>query len=226
MLRRLLPAALLVIVACAVALAVALNGEDSADPDGPSGTAATLAQTGDGPAGSAIVTLRDWRYRADPDNRGRDRGWARATWRGTPVRVPHSPNATAYAGAAGRRAYAGSVGWYAREIVAPVAGRYGLRFESAHHRATVFVNGEAVRDHVGAYEPFSARVALARGRHTVAVRVDWRDPVRQADSGWARAPRTGPKPGVDGQRAELAGAEAHERNRPVQAAVVEPRARA
>ena len=187
MLRRLLPAALLVIVACAVALAVALNGEDPVDPDSPGATAAALAQTGDGPAGSAIVTLRDWRYRADPGNRGRDRGWGRGTWRGSTVQVPHCPNATAFGGAAGRRAYDGSVGWYAREIAVPVAGRYAVRFESAHHRATVFVDGKAVRDHVGAYEPFSARVELEPGRHTVAVRVDWRDPERQADTGWARA---------------------------------------
>lgn len=187
MLRRLLPAALLVIVACAVALAVVLSGDDPVDPRAPSATAAALAQTGDGPAGSAIVALRDWRYRADPDDRGRDRGWARGTWRGRPVQVPHSPNATAFSGAAGRRAYAGSVGWYAREIAVPVAGRYALRFESAHHRAAVYVDGENVREHVGAYEPFSARVALQAGRHTVAVRVDWRDPERQADTGWARA---------------------------------------
>ncbi|HEV2776162.1 MAG TPA: glycoside hydrolase family 2 TIM barrel-domain containing protein [Solirubrobacteraceae bacterium] len=187
MLRRLLPAALLVVVACAVALAVALSGEDPIDPIAPGTTAAALAQTGDGPAGSAIVALRDWRYRADPDNRGRDRAWARGTWRGSPVRVPHSPNAGAFGGAAGRSAYDGSVGWYAREIAVPVAGLYALRFESAHHRATVFVDGRAVRDHVGAYEPFSARLALDRGRHTVAVRVDWRDPERQGNAGWARA---------------------------------------
>ncbi|MDQ3722043.1 MAG: hypothetical protein M3376_03020, partial [Actinomycetota bacterium] len=88
---RLLPAALLVVVACAVALAIALRGEDPAtggDGVARSTTAAVLAQTGDGPAGSAIVTLRDWRYRADPDNRGRDNGWPRGTWRGSPVRVP------------------------------------------------------------------------------------------------------------------------------------------
>jgi hypothetical protein len=29
-------------------------------------------------------------------------------------------------------------------------------------------------------------VALTRGRHTIAVRVDWRGPRRQADAGWAR----------------------------------------
>ena len=187
MLRRLLPAALLVVVACAVALALVLSGDEPVEPPAGSAAAAALSQMGSGPAGSAIVTLRGWRYRSDPDNHGRDRGWARGDWRGRPVQVPHSPNAGAFSGTAGQRAYAGSVGWYAREIEAPVAGRYALRFESAHHRATVFVDGEEVRDHVGAYEPFSARMSLEPGRHTVAVRVDWRDPQRQADSGWARA---------------------------------------
>lgn len=187
MLRRLLPAALLVVVACAVALALVLSGEDPVDPAPRDATAAALAATGNGPAGSAAVTLRDWRYRADRANHGRDRGWQRGGWRGRPVQVPHSPNAGAFRGAAGERAYAGSVGWYAREIEVPRAGRYALRFESAHHRATVFVDGVEVREHVGAYEPFSARLALSPGRHTVAVRVDWRGPRRQADSGWARA---------------------------------------
>ena len=187
MLRRLLPAALLVVVACAVALAVALRGESLPGPAARSATAAALAQTGDGPAGSAVVGLREWRYRADPDDRGRGRGWAHGTWSGRAVRVPYSPNAGAFSGAAGRRAYDGSVGWFAREIELPVAGRYALRFESAHHKATVFVDGKVVREHVGAYEPFTARPTLQPGRHTVAVRVDWRDPQRQADSGWARA---------------------------------------
>ncbi|MEA2194622.1 MAG: beta-galactosidase, partial [Solirubrobacteraceae bacterium] len=186
MLRRLLPAALLVVIACAVALAVALRGEDAPSVGG-TGGAGALARIGAGPAGSAVVTLRDWRYRADPDDRGRDRGWARGDWRGRPVQVPYSPNAGAVSGAAGRRAYDGSVGWFAREIAAPAAGRYAVRIESAHHAATVYVDGERVREHVGAYEPFTARVALQPGRHTIVVRVDWRGPRRQADGGWARA---------------------------------------
>jgi hypothetical protein len=185
--RRLLPAALLVVVACAVVLTLALRGEDEPSVRGTGSAAAALAQLGDGPAGSAIVTLRDWRYRPDPADRGRDRGWARGDWAGRPVQVPHSPNAGAFSGAAGRRAYDGSVGWFAREIQAPVAGRYALRFESAHHTATIYVDGQPVREHVGAYEPFTARFALKPGTHTVAVRVDWRDPRGQADGGWARA---------------------------------------
>src|SRR4051794_6101726 len=117
MLRRLLPAALLVVVACAVALAVALRGEEAVERGA---GAAPLARIGDGPAGSAVVTLRDWRYRADPDDRGRDHGWARGAWRGTPVELPYSPNARQVSGAAGPRSYAGSVGWFARGIDAPV----------------------------------------------------------------------------------------------------------
>lgn len=133
------------------------------------------------------MTLTRWRYRADPHDRGLRAGWADGRWGGSAVRIPHSPNAGAYRGAAGRRAHSGSVGWYAREIDAPVGGRYALRFESAHHRARVYVDGRLQRAHVGAYEPFSARATLAAGRHTVAVRVDWRDPQRQADEDWQRA---------------------------------------
>jgi len=189
--RRLLPAALLVVVACAAALAVAPKGEDPPDSGARGGATLSAAQTsllhtGDGPAGSAIVPLSRWRYRADPGDRGRDAGWARGSFGGRAVRVPYSPNAKAFGGAAGKRAHDGSIGWFATDVDAPVAGRYAVRFESAHHRATVFVDGNAVREHVGAYEPFTARMQLARGRHTIAVRVDWRGPRRQADSGWAR----------------------------------------
>jgi hypothetical protein len=186
MYRRLLPAALLVAIACALAIAVALPGEDPGRPGPGTAGAAALLRMGDGPAGSGVVVLRHWRYRADPHDRGRRAGWARGAWRGRPVLVPYSPNARAISGAAGRRGYAGSVGWFAREIDAPIAGRYAIAFESAQYRASVFVDGRPARGHIGAYEPFAARPRLTRGRHTIAVRVDWRDPERQAAAGWAR----------------------------------------
>ncbi len=188
--RRLLPAALLTVVACAAVLAVALRSEDR--PSGgradrpPSAGQAALRHTGAGPAGSAIVTLARWRYRADPGDRGRAAGWARGGFGGRVVHVPYSPNAKAFSGRAGTFAQDGSIGWFARELEVPVAGLYAVRLESAHHSATVFVDGSAVRSHVGAYEPFTARARLAPGRHTIAVRVDWRAPRRQADAGWAR----------------------------------------
>lgn len=152
------------------------------------GTAAdrALMTAGGGPVGSSAVPLQRWRYRPDPQDQGVRHGWARERPQGRYVRVPYSPNATAISGPAGFRSMAGSVGWYVRAFHAPAAGRYAIAFESVHHRATVYVDGHALRTHIGAYQPFSARARLRRGRHTIAVRVDWRNPVRIAASGWAR----------------------------------------
>jgi hypothetical protein len=182
--------ACLALAGCAVGVLLVLDHADGGGPGGrPQQSAAVraLLERGGGPDGSRAVTLTRWRYRADPRDRGLAAGWADGDWRGREVRLPDSPNAGAHSGPAGRRAYEGSVGWYAREIVAPADGLYALRFESAHYRARVYVDGRLQRRHVGAYEPFSARPALRAGRHTVAVRVDWRDPLRQADEDWQRA---------------------------------------
>jgi hypothetical protein len=184
---------LTIFLACAAVLCVAaglhLALREGARPH--AGSARSLAreallERGAGPDGSRPVTLLRWRYRADPHDRGLRAGWARGHWRGRPVRVPYAPNAGAHSGAAGRRAYAGSVGWYARDVDAPVDGHYVLRFESAQYRAQVYVDGDLLGGHVGAYEPFSARPLLRAGHHVVAVRVDWRDPERQAREDWAR----------------------------------------
>ena len=181
----------LVLIGAATGAYVAFDGGGGGGGEGArapqSDARRALLATGAGPDGSAQVALNRWRYRADPRDRGLRAGWADGDWSGRRVRVPHSPNAGAHSGEAGRRAYAGSVGWYAREIDAPVDGSYALNFESAHYRALVFVDGRPVRSHTGAYEPFSARPALRAGRHTVAVRVDWRNPRRQADEDWQRA---------------------------------------
>ena len=190
---RLLPAVLVAVIACAIGIAVALPGEDRAPPAvkgvGPRTSAAerTLLQDAGGPSGSGRVALGRWRYRADPGNRGNAAGWRRGDFGGRLVRVPYSPNARAHSGPAGERAHDGSIGWFSKVVEAPVAGRYAVHFESVHHRAAVYVDGKLAREHVGAYEPFSARARLRRGRHTIVVRADWRDPGRQAAEGWARA---------------------------------------
>jgi beta-galactosidase/beta-glucuronidase len=51
----------------------------------------------------------------------------------------------------------------------------------------VFVDGRLVARHVGDALPFEVRVALARGRHRVEVRADWRDPDAMKATGWHRA---------------------------------------
>ncbi len=190
-----MPRALLISLLCLLAIGaaigayLALRDDGAGDRRAPRQSAAhaALLERGAGPDGSRSVALNRWRYRSDPRNRGLRAGWADGDWSGRMVRVPHSPNAGAHSGRAGRRAYDGSVGWYAREIDVPVDGLYVLNLESAHHRARVYVNGRLVRQHTGAYEAFSARPRLTRGRHTVAVRVDWRDPDRQADEDFQRA---------------------------------------
>ena len=187
---RLLLAVVLLASAAGLVVLLADEKDEPARPPSaappPSLAQRTLARQSGGPAGSPAIALARWRYRADPRDAGRADGWAEGGWEGRAVTVPHSPNARTVQGPAARRSYAGSVGWYAREVTVPVDGLYAVSFESAHHRATVYVDGRPVRGHVGAYEPFSARPRLARGRHTIAVRVDWRDPERQARTGFAR----------------------------------------
>src|SRR5437764_6213467 len=124
------------------------------------------------------VALVRWGYRPDPHDLGVRRGWSRGTFAARLVSVPHAADAWAVNGAAGHRAYAGSIGWY-RRTVAVRGGRYVLRFGSAHYVATVWIDGRLAARHTGAYEAFAVRARLARGAHIVVVRVDWRSPAGQ-----------------------------------------------
>jgi beta-galactosidase/beta-glucuronidase len=124
--------------------------------------------------------------REDPGDTGAARGFSRGRFSGRRVHVPFSPNARTVTGAAGLRSYAGSVAWY-RTGVAVRGGRYALRFESVNHRATVWVDGRLVARHVGDDLPFDVALTLARGRHRVVVRADWRDPDAMKAQGWHRS---------------------------------------
>ncbi|HEV2058905.1 MAG TPA: glycoside hydrolase family 2 TIM barrel-domain containing protein, partial [Solirubrobacteraceae bacterium] len=67
-------------------------------------------------------------------------------------------------------------------------GSYLLRFESVNHKATVWIDGEPVGEHVGVYLPFEIDVDLDADReHTLVVRADWRDPEAMKAEGWHRA---------------------------------------
>src|SRR5579859_1362025 len=68
-------------------------------------------------------------------------------------------------------------GWYRRELdIAPEPGRrYFLRFEAASSVADVYVNGDFVGEHRGAFGAFCFEITrdlAARGTNSLAVRVD------------------------------------------------------
>src|SRR5665213_1917463 len=138
----------------------------------------------EGPGGR--VALTRWTLRKDPSVVGETLGWQRGGFSGAAVSVPNVVSAAPYSGHAGAVNYEGSVAWYRATFKAPLAGVYALSFQSANYRASVWVDGHALGSHHGSYLPFEMRRSVAAGTHTVVVRVDWRDPARQAREGFHR----------------------------------------
>jgi hypothetical protein len=139
---------------------------------------------GDGPSGRTALTR--WTLRRDPSNRGIALGWQRGGFGGTSVSVPNVIDPGRYAGASAQANYEGSVAWYRTTFTAPAPGTYALTFQSANFSARVWVDGHALGSHQGSYLPFEPRTRLAAGRHTLVVRVDWRDPAAQSRIGFHR----------------------------------------
>ncbi len=139
---------------------------------------------GEGPGGRTALTR--WTLRADPSDRGLRLGWQRGGFGGASVSVPNVIDPTRYAGTAAQANYEGSVAWYRTTFTAAAAGTYALSFQSANFSAQVWVDGRALGSHEGSYLPFEARAQLSAGRHTVVVRVDWRDPAAQSRIGFHR----------------------------------------
>jgi hypothetical protein len=170
----------------AVALAAALLAVLAPPAAGRLAAGSSAPGTYAGPGGREALR-EGWIVRNDPGDRGVRRGWERGTFGGRPVAVPYVPNARTVVGTAGIRSHNGSVAWYRRDLEVARDGRYVLRFESVNHRATVWLDGRAVRRHVGTYLAFEVRVPLTAGRrHRLVVRTDWRGPLRMKRAGWHR----------------------------------------
>lgn len=168
-------ALLIALVAVAAGAFVVLR--DDGPGDGPGG----------GDASAPELVLGGWSHVADPQDVGLREGWARRPPGMSPVAVPGVPEARAIGGEAGFRSFEGSVGWWRSELRVRDAGRYAVRFGSVGHRATVWVAGRQVCEHVGAYEPFDCVADLRAGRHPVVLRADWQNPEGQARAGHDRA---------------------------------------
>jgi Glycosyl hydrolases family 2/Glycosyl hydrolases family 2, TIM barrel domain/Glycosyl hydrolases family 2, sugar binding domain len=178
-------------LALGAALALAHGAAPARAPQQPGWTAAGFASPGlsrpaifEGPGGRAALTR--WTLRTDPSDRGLSLGWQRGGFAGAAVGVPDVIDARSFTGAAGVRNYEGSLAWYRATFQAPHAGTYALLFQSANFQADVWVDGHRLGSHRGSYLPFELRAALAAGAHQVVVRIDWRDPARQSQSGFHR----------------------------------------
>jgi hypothetical protein len=138
----------------------------------------------EGPGGRTALTR--WTLRRDPTDKGLRRGWQRGGFAGASVSVPNVAQPYPYSGPAAQANYEGSIAWYETKLDAPTAGAYALTFESANFQANVWIDGHAIGSHRGSYLPFELRDRLSAGAHTLVVRVDWRDPGRQAQEGFHR----------------------------------------
>jgi Glycosyl hydrolases family 2/Glycosyl hydrolases family 2, TIM barrel domain len=174
-----------------VCVTLALSAATAQAPQQPGWTGSDYSPPGlgrplifEGPGGRGALT--HWTLRTDRSNRGLSLGWQRGGFAGAAVAVPNVIGASSFRGSAGLRNYDGSVGWYRTGFQAPAAGLYALHFQSANYQANVWVDGIELGSHRGSYLPFELRSELAAGAHEVVVRIDWRDPARQAQRGFHR----------------------------------------
>ncbi len=164
------------------------------------GTAVVLGAIGSRPQGESLVppaahggpegrlaVAGPWVQALDPDDTGELAGWAAGHFPGRLVTLPNVANAAKVTGAAGVAAYRGGIAWYRTTLTAPQTGSFALRFESVHHVAEVWLDGQLLGTHTGAYLPFEFTLRLREGvPHRLVVKADYRFPSRQKREGWHR----------------------------------------
>jgi beta-glucuronidase len=131
-----------------------------------------------------------WLVRIDPTDTGlAQRLYAQSSTGGwSTTTVPSAWNA----GDDSQASFLGSVAWYRKDFRLPSRARalsWIARFESVNYRATVWLNGRRLGDHVSGYVPFELDLpnVIRRGVNRLVVRVDNRrpatDPTDAADEG-------------------------------------------
>ncbi|HEV7772161.1 MAG TPA: glycoside hydrolase family 2 TIM barrel-domain containing protein [Conexibacter sp.] len=120
-----------------------------------------------------------WLKRLDPTDVGlAQRFYAQSSIAGwTTTTVPNAWNA----GDDSPASFLGSVAWYRKDFRLPSRDRalaWIARFESANYRASVWLNGRKLGDHVSGYVPFELDLpnVARRGVNRLVVRVDNRRP--------------------------------------------------
>ncbi len=143
---------ILAALALVAASATAAGGQSGAASD-PVGAPALGALYHDGPTGRYLLGGR-WLRRSD-GGVGLTQGFQRQTttdgWQ--PITVPDAFNATDQS----RASFDGTVAWYRKDFrlpAAPAATAWLVRFESVNYRATIWLNGNPIGMHAGAFLPF------------------------------------------------------------------------
>lgn len=120
-----------------------------------------------------------WLVRLDPTDAGlAQRLYAQTSTAGwSPTTVPSAWNA----GDDSQASFLGSVAWYRKDFRLPARDRalaWIARFESVNYRATVWLNGRKLGDHVSGYVPFELDLPNVNrgGVNRLVVRVDNRRP--------------------------------------------------
>jgi beta-glucuronidase len=121
----------------------------------------------------AVNLEEGWQFRLDPSAAASPAGAAVSSSEWQTIAVPHT-----WQSLGGSPEYVG-VAWYRREIFAPEAWRtrfVRVEFEAVFHTASVFLNGEAIAQHVGkGYTAFTCDLSpgLQYGEpNEISVRVD------------------------------------------------------
>lgn len=118
-----------------------------------------------------------WLFRADLEDAGVPQRFFSQTavegWSGTTAPMVWNVGGTT------RESYEGSIGWYRKDFRLPTSrtartDRWIVRFEAVNFRATVWLNGRKLGDHVGGYTPFEFELPNlnARGVNRLVIRVD------------------------------------------------------
>jgi beta-glucuronidase len=116
-----------------------------------------------------------WLFRFDPTDVGVSQRFFAQTgvsgWYGTTA-----PNVWNVGGSS-KTSYEGAIGWYRKDFRLPKgvrANSWIVRFEAVNHRATVWLNGRKVGEHLGGYTPFEIVLRGIRksGVNRLVVRAD------------------------------------------------------
>ena len=116
--------------------------------------------------GGRLAVAGPWLRALDPDDAGELAGWAAGHFPGRLVTVPNAANAAKVTGAAGVAAHRGGIAWYRTTLTAPRTGSFALRFESVHHVAQVWLDGQLLGPTPASTSRSSSRCACARACRT------------------------------------------------------------